>query len=401
MKDYFLEVPVIKVEQPLSTFFCASLKAKDLLEVCFSDKMIAMVNKENGSIELRGTQRAISESRLKEISRYINRGDTCFPNSIILAANFTQEGHILDTYSEEYEDESYLKFQDRWQIIEKDNGLYLRIPTKQKLAAIIDGQHRLFAFAEADPQRLNMDLLCSIYLDLPKAYQAQIFSTINSNQKQVDKSMTYQLYGYNISNEDNNYWSPDKLAVFLCRNLNLDEHSPFYSKIKIVQLAEESNTPVSKDWKVSIAVIVEGILRLITSNPKQDADLMRISTKESRINLSDKRKDNSPLRDLYINNKDGLLYKILINYFNACEQIFWKNSSENSYIIKTVGIQALFDVLRVLAFDAYKLKDFSFDYFSEKLNQAAQIDFNDPKLMSASGSGRSAIRKVILDKINL
>lgn len=149
MTNYFVEVPVIKVEQPLSTFYCASLKVRDLLAISFSDKMTARINEDNGSFELnfQGTQRELSEKRLKEISNYINRVDTSFPNSIILAANFTEDGHIVDAYSDEY-DNSYTKFEERWKITEKNGHLYLQIPTAKKLAAIIDGQHRLFAFAK-------------------------------------------------------------------------------------------------------------------------------------------------------------------------------------------------------------------------------------------------------------
>ncbi|WP_336935823.1 DNA phosphorothioation-associated DGQHR protein 1 [Acinetobacter soli] len=400
MKNYFVEVPVIKVEQPLSTFYCASLKVRDLLAISFSDKMAAIINEDNGSFELQfqGTQRELSEKRLKEISNYINRVDTSFPNSIILAANFTEDGHIVDAYSDEY-DNSYIKYEDRWKITEKDGHLYLQIPTAKKLAAIIDGQHRLFAFAKADNSRLDMELLCSIYLDLPKAYQAQIFATINSNQKPVDKSLTYQLFGYNISNEESENWSPDKLAVFLSRNLHLDQESPFYSKIKISQLVSQEDSLSNSDWKVSTAVIVEGILRLITSNPKQDADLMRISHNEVRTNLINKRKDNSPLRDLYIQSKDGLIYSVLINYFKACKFLFWDKASEKSYITKTVGIQALFDVLRFLSFEAYKQKDFRVENFIKHLEKASFINFEDDIYTNASGSGRTRIKNAIMDAI--
>jgi DGQHR domain-containing protein len=69
------------------------------------------------------------------------------------------------------------------------DGCYtLEIPTPAKLGAIVDGQHRLFAFVQTkEPARLNMELLCSIYLDLPKPFQAQLFATINLTQKPVDK----------------------------------------------------------------------------------------------------------------------------------------------------------------------------------------------------------------------
>ena len=49
---------------------------------------------------------------------------------------------------------------------------FLTTPKSEKLAAVIDGQHRLFAFARADPARVDDRLLCSVFIDLPKSMQA-------------------------------------------------------------------------------------------------------------------------------------------------------------------------------------------------------------------------------------
>jgi hypothetical protein len=46
-----------------------------------------------------------------------------------------------------------------------------------------------------------MSLVCSVYFDLPRPFQAQLFATINSTQKRVDRSLTYELFGYNIVEE--------------------------------------------------------------------------------------------------------------------------------------------------------------------------------------------------------
>ena len=46
-----------------------------------------------------------------------------------------------------------------------------------------------------------MELLCAIFVDLPKPFQAQLFATINSTQKPVNKSLTYEMFGYNVDDE--------------------------------------------------------------------------------------------------------------------------------------------------------------------------------------------------------
>lgn len=101
----------------------------------------------------------------------------------------------------------------------------LTIPTNETLAAVIDGQHRLFAFAKADAdKRLDIQLICAVFLDLPKPLQAQLFATINSTQKAVDRSLTFELFGYNVSDETEAYWTPDKLAVFLYAQAGYGRH---------------------------------------------------------------------------------------------------------------------------------------------------------------------------------
>ena len=390
MTSFPIKLPVLEVKQPMGTFYCASIPVKHLLEVCFSDSMQADIDS-SGLIKLHGTQRVVKEDRLKQISEYINRTDSAFPNSIILAANYTESGNTLED----------LENRDRWQIIQEDQGLFLIIPTQKKLAAIIDGQHRLFAFAKADRSRLEMELLCSIYLDLPKPYQAQIFAIINSTQRAVDKSLTYELYGYNINDEDSSIWSPDKLSVFLTRKLNLDPESPLRSHIKIAPImGKELENSISKiNWNVSTAVIVEGILKLISTNPRKDSNKLFESRKPNRTDLTD---DKSPLRRLYIEQNDGVLYKLLVNFLTACKHTFWANATSDSYILKTVGIQAQFDILKKISQDAlYKDQRISVAYFEELLEKARNINFADERFKNASGSGRREIRDAIEVAIGL
>lgn len=384
-----IEFPVLEVKQPMGSFYCASIPAKYLLEVCFSDTMKASIDP-NGLLVLHGTQRVVKEDRLKQISEYINRTDAAFPNSIILAANYNETGNTIDDLDDP----------DRWEIKLRENGqAYLTIPSKKKLAAIIDGQHRLFAFVKADRSRLDMELLCSIYIDLPKAYQAQLFAVINSTQRAVDKSLTYELYGYNISEEDSAIWSPDKLAVYITRKLNLDPVSPLYKHIKIAPISDFNLQNSSELWTISTAVIVEGIIKLISSNPRSDSNKIFQSRKSNR---SDLEIDNSPLRKLYLEQNDAVLYKLLINYFSACKNIFWDKASSDSFIIKTVGIQALFDILKEISTDAiYQSKDISLAYFEEKLGAAKNINFSLEEFKVASASGRRKIRETIALEIGL
>ncbi len=414
MIKFPITVPALKISQPLGDFFAVSLPAELLLEVCFSDRMKA--EKTLLGYTLKGTQRDKKDNRLQQIAEYIDREDSAFPNAIILAANFHPSGFTVDEYLEINESDEYSSEKKenlshaRWSISEATDhfgniNYYVTIPSNEKLAAIIDGQHRLFGFTSdylKNEDRLQMQLLCSIYLDLPKAYQADIFATINSTQKPVDKSLTYELYGYNISEEKSENWTPDKLAVYFTRKLATLDESPLKGRIKISPKTDEALSALFDHgkWTISTAVVVEGIMKLFSSNPTRDSNFI-LSTNNSKRSIlrHSNRKDRSILREYYLDGNDSFIYKIILNYLNACENIFWKNAQPGAFIIKTIGIQAIFDILRMILPDAIASKDISENYFFNKLLPAKDLTFTEDKFKNASGSGRSIIRKAIEEKI--
>ena len=404
MVTFPLRYSALKVTQPLGVFYVASIPANVLLQVAYSDVLSAALDPSGTGYILEGTQRLAQPKRLHQIADYIDREDSAFPNSIILAANFRRDGSIEDIEPDEDEEATAEGHSGVW-LVTGDAGaenLTLEIPSSAKLAAIIDGQHRLFAFTETDnPERLNMEVLCSIYLDLPKPFQAQLFATINSTQKPVDKSLTYELFGYNIAEEKEEFWTPDKLAVFLTRKLNTDERSPLRGRIVIAPKRDLALAALAKGgWKVSTAVVVEGLMRLFTSNAKRDTNEMLSPGSRPRLALSDL-KDKSPLRTVFLNGNDALIYTMSLNFIEACNRVFWAKAREESFIFRTAGIQALFGILRGLAKDAVEAKDISVDYFVHLLEPAGKIDFANDEFRNSSGSGRSHIRRTIERAIGL
>ncbi len=394
----------LKVEQPLGVFYVTVLPAELLLEVAFSDTLSARYVEGTQSYQLDGTQRLPQPKRLEPIASYLNRIDAAFPNAIILAANYRKEdGRIEDAEEGEghvADDNAAPPGTDRrWVITEAEDGCHtLTIPTAEKLAAIIDGQHRLFAFAHARAERRPMDLICSVFLDLPKPYQAQLFATINSTQKPVDKSLTYELFGYNIIEEPEERWSPDKLAVFLTRRLNTEVGSPLEGRIVIAPKKDEvlQQLAAGTSWKVSTAVVVEGVMRLFTTNPKNDSARLFEEQRKNRASLSEGRKDQSPLRAAYLDGNDIAIYTLVFNYLHACQNLFWAQAPEGSYITKTIGVQALFDILRTkLAKSAFDIKTISVQHFTSQLAGAAAIDFTSTEFRNLSGAGRSYMRRRI------
>lgn len=382
----FKELYAIKIAQPLCDFYITSIKAKDLIEVSFSEQL--QYTDDNG--KLQGNQRNIDKKRLKEIGRYIDSVEMSFPNSIIIAANYNENGEIID-------DENL-----RWDFFKVDENLYkITIPTNAKLAAVIDGQHRLNGFNNeyiTNTARLEVDLPCSIFFDLPNSYQAFLFATINGNQKRVDKSLALEQFGFNVDDEPQHTWTPEKLAVYYTRKLNFKE-SPLSGHIIIApKISKELKTQVFKEereWTISTATIVDGILGLITSNPKRDRVEMaqeNIWGKRSRSMVDKFKSDKSPLRKEYLSKEDDYIFEIIKNFLEAVKETVWRDFNPKSYIFKTVGVQALFDFLkRILLKERIEEKE----DFIKYLTPALDYDFSS-SAVQASGIGRKDIRNTLL-----
>lgn len=394
-----IHAPVLKMTQPLGECYAAVLPAELLLEVTYSDPLKILSLSDTGDYELKGHQRKLLNERLKAIGRFIDTIEAAFPNSIILAANYNDEGQLV-------EDET-----KRWSVnLDSRNKTIgtLTIPSATKLAAIVDGQHRLYGFTEVSlRERTSMSLLCAIYLDLPHPFQAYLFATINSNQKPVGKSQTYELYGFNLEEEPPEAWSPEKTAVFICRKLNADPTSLLKDHIIVAAqsdgVLDVASTSQEKKWAISTATVVEGLLRLFSRNPKQDRTLMhRKEVGKGRVRsllATEQPQDNTPLRKYYLELNDLLIFTLVKNYFNAVSDHLWKEN-ERSYIRKTVGVQALFDVLRSICKAAIDSKDISKDFFAEKLAPCQSINFAN-NFFQASGTGRQRIRNTLELKLGL
>jgi len=379
----FLSVPAVIVRQPVGEFYLCSIPAGALRDISYS--IPASMRREQGMFsKMLGNQRARSIPRAKQIGEYIDEEGSTFPNTVILSANFDEDGNYV---------EDPLK---RWHVSSATDGcLRLTIPTNQRLASIIDGQHRLEGFAyAAKTDRQQMELPCAVFVNLPRPYQARIFATININQKKVDKSLAYELFGYDLNESDANKWPPDMLGVYFARVLEGRSDSPFRGHIKLALLDEDEDAapiPDGYPWAVSVACIVEGVTKLISEKPIADRSALASGKAKTRGELPS---DKAPLRDLYRKQQDKSLLVAIDEFFSAVDRLIWATQPSSSFIWRTVGVLALFDVLREgLAegrLDPIDMKS-SAQMF---LQGAVGINFSDD-YFHASGAGRVRIRKVL------
>lgn len=377
-----MEVKAIKVVQPLGEFYISKIKAGDLLKI--STSSVARYDKDGN---LRGNQRPLNEKRLKAIANFIMSDEMSFPTSVLIAANIDKDGRIIEDIGH------------RWDVRQTSSpDIYNLIIPDEVSSLVIDGQHRLNAFKYTDANCLDIELVCSIFVDLPNPYQAYLFATINGNQKRVDKSLALELFGFDVDNEPQNTWSPEKLAVYITRRFNFTKESPLYQKIKLAPLFYELEEMVNKDkWLLSTAAMVEGIMSLISSNPQKDRDLLAM--KKNSI-WSDKTRGVLPngkpvLRYLYLASKDDELYSVLEKYFLSVKTILWENATNGSVILKTIGISVLFDILKnILEVDGIQ------ESYDSYINKIRDVNYSS-HYFALSGGGKTKLRRILKFKLGL
>lgn len=388
---YPLRFPAISVTHPLGEFYLASIPARVLLQVTYSDVYTRLDDRDVGH------QRKLDPKRVKSIERYIETRDAVFPGTIILAANCRRETGLLP------EDDAVC-----WRIepmATADEAMCtVVVPTDEPVVAVVDGQHRLNGFREICEEVPDMSLPCAIFIGLSTPQQAALFATINYNQKPVSKSITYELFGCSIDDEAQEYWPPEKLAVFLARRLAEDDMSPFRDHVKVAavdgRLISSSIRASSDAWLVSMATVVEGILALITRNAVLDRDRMLNkrfgSYRRSELAKFEGSGLQPPLRELYIQgDKDPFIYKMLLNYFSVVKEIFWDKPT-SLVMRKTAGIQALFQLFKFLVGDFLKDGDVSLSAWRNALQRVGGYDFSNAFFSESSGRGRSRIYTALL-----
>lgn len=186
-------------------------------------------------------QRLILKARLKQIAKFIGGGGY-FPNSILV--NFKESVRF-----------DLLNNQDSWPV--QFGTLYL--PNKYKSAWIVDGQHRLYAYGEMDKKRCDDHLIVVAFEKLDDAAEANLFVTINHEQKRVPKNLLDDLegelkWGSSVPRE-----RIGAIASRLWSLLNGDNASPFYSKIATPGLKQTQHAPLTVP-EVKGALVTSGLI---------------------------------------------------------------------------------------------------------------------------------------------
>jgi len=207
-----IEIPAIKGDMGKRTYYMFSIEPSMLLKLGF----ILHRTKVNES-EFPTYQRLLVPSRLSGITKFIDDGGY-FPNSIIL--NFCNKKHKIQF-------EAAAKMADS-----KSCFGTLKLPNCYGIAYIIDGQHRIYGYANS--KFLNSNTIPVVAFEaLDTSEQLKIFMDINENQKAVSPSLRLDL-------EEDLYWDSDRadsrikaLRSSIIKELSNSQTSPLFEKISV------------------------------------------------------------------------------------------------------------------------------------------------------------------------
>jgi DNA sulfur modification protein DndB len=158
-------------------------------------------------------QRLVSRARLRQIGRYLEGGGF-FPTNILV--NFSRPCRFEVTAHDE---ETNVAF----------GNLYL--PCRYRSAWIIDGQHRLYGYAPLSEKQLSENILVVAFDCLDRTEEANLFVTINHEQKTVPKTLLDDLEGELKWGSDKPSERVGAISARLIGLLNNDIGGPLYLRV--------------------------------------------------------------------------------------------------------------------------------------------------------------------------
>lgn len=211
------QVAAIRGKMGGLTYYSFAIEPSRLLKIAY------VLHRNNTNSKWMPTyQRIIRKSRLKSVSEFVDQGGY-FPNSLVL--NIDNGGKRL-----------------RFDRAEKQIGTttlgILHLPKKYRSVYVVDGQHRLYGFANSD--RALTELIPVVaFVDLPREEQVDLFMQINENQQAVPKNLQNTLNADLLWTDTDRRKQAKALKLKVAQLLGEEKSSPLRGRIII---GEEPST---------------------------------------------------------------------------------------------------------------------------------------------------------------
>jgi DGQHR domain-containing protein len=284
--------------------------------------------------KIAGIQRERSEGRIAEIKKYVNLEYATFPTSIIISVPTECVELKAFCSGDDPSDEDEVLMMELSPFGNPEDEDF--IPT-QKIAYIIDGQHRL-AGLEALQEGREFDLNVSIFLGASDADKAEIFARVNQAQTKVNQSLVVDLASFYEER------GPVKFAHEVVLSLNNDKDGPLHDKVKRLGKASPGKGRIQT---LAQATVVKPVVDYITSDPEAERN------KRYKGLFASRRAPDAWRRFIFQpffdNDDDGGVFACLANYFSAVEARWpdsWNDAPVGSILNRTTGYVALMRFLR-------------------------------------------------------
>jgi len=229
-----VRVPAARGRFGSHTYYSFVVSARHLLKIAFVNHQA--LNHPDGRPAY---QRMINKKRINDIGTFIQKGGY-FPTNILV--NFT-EACRFDLISNKDNADQNIKF----------GWLYL--PSSYKSAWIIDGQHRLYGFSNIPDRYLDTSLFVLAFEKMDTKTEADLFITINHEQRSVSKSLLVTLQADLKIGSGDPKEAISALGSALIRSVNSDSTSPFYRRFEIPGVSP------TETQNLTIAEAVKGLTR--------------------------------------------------------------------------------------------------------------------------------------------
>ncbi len=185
INDEKIKIPVLRGKMGKRYYYIFSIEPSTLLKIGF------VLHRTRVNDSMAPTyQRLLVPSRLKGITKFIDDGGY-FPNSIIINFGAANENLRVRFSPIKAQTDSQSEFG------------FLHIPNAYGIAYIIDGQHRVYGYAQSKHKE-DSTIPVVAFEEMESEEQLKIFMEINENQKAVSPSLRLDL-------EEDLYWKSARL----------------------------------------------------------------------------------------------------------------------------------------------------------------------------------------------
>lgn len=319
--------PVVTIGQHSRNFYLTRIHARDLVQISYAS--VRNRDDEEGAV-----QRILNPRRIESVKEFtLSGGD--YPNCIIL--NWVGKKPI------------------------KVKGNELLVPIEDRSAQIIDGQHRVEGLRQAikaKPAIGKLEIPVAFYENLTTQQCADIFLSINTEQKPVQRSLVFDLY------EVASDYVVDS-AAFRARDiattLNEREDSPFKDLIRF------PNAEGKRTAGVDLSTVVTSLKPLVEEKGIFD----QVGAPELEMQVS-----------------------ALLNFFNVLKEWyggFW--TDKDNAFLSAAGFSGAIEFFKTKLVFYCKTKG-SFE--AETIRQAMDLDSQSMLLRSdlKGLQGRAAMREI-------